>query len=341
MKGAGPATRWLLRRIPGAAAGRQKEAVGAVRGAVESLPAPSADPLYSQLESLYEGGHELISASGLQETAAKLAKQLKPVLKELGKSLIPAKQEAARKVSAALEKAGKSRGAEFTVQEIQDILERLGPETQREVGGKAAGAIKNLWGTTKETLQAAAEGGSEQATALLKAQAAHKRSEAVKSLKSLLEPSQPGAAIRIVPKTKGLEEVSGAGLLEALPPARRVTGDLPFEVQRLSEALSAPEMRGLRSVFEQATAAPPIRTGWAGLGERLALYVPMAAAGLQFGGAPGIVASGLGAEGLRRFFMTPAGMRFVQRLARPVGRGVGTRAAQVALPALGGEMMGP
>jgi len=326
----------IPRLIPGHGAALQKGAVESVRGAVESLPAPSAEGAYNALKA-YQGlaGTEQIAAPNIVSRATALADELQPLVAELKKSFLPAKQEAARKVAEGLRAAAAGRGGKFSVEEIQQLLERLGPETQKEFG-KAGGAVKNLWGTIKQTLQEAADAGSMQAKMLLEAQQVHKRSEAVKGLKVMLEPSQEGAAIRMVEGTPGYEQVSGAKLLEALPPLRR-TGELPYEVQRLAETLSPVEMKNLRAVFEKAAKAPKIRTGFASFLERLPFYMALAAGGYGVGGAQGLFLAGAGAEGLAQLARTPAGMKIVQRMATArLGQGTGTRAAQAVLPALGG-----
>ena len=134
---------------------------------------------------------------------------------------------------------------------------------------------------------------------------------------------------------RGVENVAGIPLLEALKPEAATAKFLAREAPS--------RLPALQQLAGEAIELEPVRTGFPTFVERLPIYSLLAALGSgSVSGAKGLMLSGAGANALRKWALTPEGMRLILKMSQSqIGHGAGTRATQALLPALGGEMLGP
>lgn len=135
------------------------------------------------------------------------------------------------------------------------------------------------------------------------------------------------ASIGKVQGTRGLEQVRGAPIVEALEEGSPVA---KFLAERAPEALPK-----LREAARKALAARPFAAGTTTTEERMLPTLSTYAAGAR--GAPEYVLSTGITKALRDLMLRPGGQRLLAAMrASELGRGVGTRLTQAGLPALAG-----
>jgi hypothetical protein len=329
----GPLLKAGIRFFPGTASALQKAGIGALRQVFGNLKVPDVQAAYDAFERQKFGQLALGTAAERLPTPT-LARHAPGLLEEItpyteGWKMNPA-TAGLRSSIETLDKAMKATG-DLTIDEAHQILRNIGPRLESALG-IPKGVMSKLYGSLEQDLQAAARGGSAQAATLLEARAAAKRAAAIGDLKTTLESN-----IKPVEGTPLHEQVTASPIAEALPNPQSIAKPT-FEQTRLGQALNAKELGGLREALSTASQLPKIRTGVPGLAERMFLYTLLGPLGYRFGSTEGIVGSAAGAEALRNWLMTPAGMQMVKRLseATSFGRGLPSTAGGAVTSGFGG-----